>query len=106
MRSLRYSGDGLIKTREESRDRLLLTRQHSTLDQDGQTRMWIDTAQSLSVESARLNNFSVCAQPRVGHGAQSGIGRLHTATLDLFKQFGERVGLGDRGNRALQNLIA
>ena len=68
--------------------------------------MWIDTAQGLSAESARLNNFLIGAQPRVGHGAQSGIGRFHTAKLDLFKQFGERVGLGDRGNRALQNLIA
>jgi hypothetical protein len=68
--------------------------------------MWIDTAQGLSAEFTGLNNSFVCTQPRVCHGSQSDIGRFHPAKLDLFKQLDERVGLGDRGNRMLQSLVA
>ncbi len=50
--------------------------------------------------------FSVGAQPRVDYGAQPGIGGCHPATLDLFKQFDERVGLGDSRDGTLQCLIA
>ena len=106
MRSLRCGGDGSLKTRAEGSDRLLLTRQHSTFDQDCQTRMWIDAAQGLAGESTGLDNFLIGTQPRVGHGAQPGIGGFHPAKLHLFKQFGERVGLRDGGNRTLQSLVA
>src|ERR1700704_1994668 len=51
MRSLRCGGDGPLKTRAEGSDRLLLIRQHSTLDQDCQTRTWIDAAQRLAGKS-------------------------------------------------------
>ena len=44
MRSLRGGGNRLIKTGTEGHDRLLLIRQHSILDQDCQTRVWIDAA--------------------------------------------------------------
>ena len=57
-------------------------------------------------ESTGLNNFSVGAQPRVGHGTQPGIGGFHPAKLYLFKQLDERVGLGDGRDRTLQSLIA
>src|SRR4249920_1181548 len=59
MRSFLCGGDGPLKTRAKGSDRLLLTRQHSTFDQDCQTRMWIDAAQRLPGESARLNNFLI-----------------------------------------------
>ena len=48
IRSLQCSGDGPLKTRAESRHRLLFTRQHSTFGQGCQTRIWIDAAQGLS----------------------------------------------------------
>ncbi len=63
MRSLRCGGDGSLKTGSEGSDRLLLIRQHSTFDQDCQTRMWIDAAQGLAGEATRLNNFLVGTQP-------------------------------------------
>ncbi len=101
MRLLRCGGDGPLKTRAESSDRLLLTRQHSTFDQHCQTRIWIDAAQGLPAESTGLNTVFIGVHPRVGHGAQPGIGGFHPAKLYLFKQFGERVGLRDGGNRTL-----
>jgi hypothetical protein len=106
MRSLRCGSDSPFKTLAEASDRLLLTRQYSTFYEHCQTRMWIETPQGLAGESTGLNNFSIRTQPRIGHGAQAGIGRLHPSKLDLFKQLGERVGLGDGGNCALQCLVA
>ena len=106
MRSLRCGGNSALETPTEGSNRLLLTRQHATFDQDCQTRLWIDAAQGLAGESAGLNHFLIGTQPRTGHGSQSGIGRFHPAKLHLFKQFGERVGLGDGGNRALKMLLA
>jgi len=63
MRSLLCGGDGLLKTSAEGGDRLLLTSQDSILDQDCQTRMWIDAAQGLSGEFTRLDNFLIGTHP-------------------------------------------
>ena len=63
MRSLRCGGDSPFKTCAEGSNRLLLTRQHSTFDQDCQTRMWIDAAQVLSGQSTRLDNLLIGAHP-------------------------------------------
>lgn len=106
MRSLRCGSHDSSETRTETSDRLLLTRQHSAFDQDGQTRVWIDTAEGLASESARLDGLLIGPQPRAGNGPQSGIGGFHPAKLYLLKQLGERVGLGDGGNRTLQKLFA
>ena len=106
MRLLRCGDDGLLKTLAEVSDCLLLTRQHSTFDQDCQTRIRIDASQGLAGESTRLNDLSDMCPSMSGHGAQAGIGGFHPAKLDLFKQFDERIGLGEGGNRALQNLVA
>jgi hypothetical protein len=106
MRSLRCGSDGSFKTRAEVSDRLLRVGQHAAVDQYCQTRMRIDASQGRSAESTGLNYFFVCAQPRIGDGAQPGIGGCHPSTLDLFKQLDERVGLADGLDRMVQGLIA
>src|SRR5262245_20479251 len=63
MRSLRRSSNGSLKTRRETNDCLLLIRQHSTFDQDSDTRMRIDAAQRLFGETTGINNLLIGAQP-------------------------------------------
>lgn len=59
VRSLRCGGDGSLKTRTEGSGCLLLTRQHSTFDQDRHTRIWIDAAQGLPGDSTRFDNLLI-----------------------------------------------
>src|SRR5262245_3386740 len=48
-----------LKTRTEGSGCLLLTRQHSTFDQDRHTRIWIDAAQGLPGDSTRFDNLLI-----------------------------------------------
>lgn len=105
-RSLRCGYDGPIETCAKGRDVRLILRQHATVDQQCQARGGIETAQGLFGEAGRLEDFPIRTEPGAGHGFQSGIGRFHPSEFHLIKEFGDRIGLGDRRQRTQENLFA